>query len=118
MLLPSLYHWSPAERYESITLSGLVAGSPPVTASTALHRVSVSPDPQVAWTLSGAMDWNSEHEVWDLWLVRLADGDACYVRPGFGPHIGEIQIAGSVPADRVWFVGRRDRDGVPVCGAG
>jgi hypothetical protein len=118
MLLPSMYHWSPAERYESITLSGLVAGSPPVTASTALHRVSVSPDPQVAWTLSGAMDWNSEHEVWDLWLVRLADGDACYVRPGFGPHIGEIQIAGSVPADRVWFVGRRDRDGVPVCGAG
>ena len=64
MLLPSMYHWSPAERYESITLSGLVAGSPPVTASTALHRVSVSPDPQAgAHRPSAALSRTAMHSL-------------------------------------------------------
>lgn len=116
MILPTLYHWSPASRYEGIRRDGLVAGSPPVTCSSAVQRISVSPDARTAWALSGAMEWTSEHGVWDLWAVTLTDRDGFSVRPGYGARIEEVQILGSVPAERVWYVGRRDLDGAPHCG--
>lgn len=107
MNLGPLYHWSPAERYESILRGGLVAGSPATVASSSLPKVCLSSNPQDAWRLSGAMDWVSEIDTWDLWQVRLADTDAVFVRAEWGPHIHEIQVGNSIPPDRIWHAGRR-----------
>lgn len=111
MLLPALYHWSPAERYQDINTGGLVAGSRETVASSALQTVCLGTDPQAAWSLSGAMDWCSEIDEWDLWQVQLADTDEVTLRAEFGPQICEVKIRNSVPRDRIWFVGRRGFSG-------
>lgn len=111
MLLPALYHWSPAKRYEGINSLGLVAGSKETVASGALQTVCLGTDPQAAWSLSGAMDWCCEVDEWDLWQVRLADTDEVSLRAEFGPHIWEVKVRNSLPRDRLWFVGRRGFSG-------
>ena len=103
-----MYHWSPAERFKDIDREGLVAGSRSTVASAELPVVCVSPDPVLAWQLSGAMEWACDVEQWDLWLVRLAETDAVQVRAEFGPQIQEVKIRNHVPRDRLWYVGRRD----------
>lgn len=107
MNLPLLYHWSPADRFEAINRDGLIAGSPNTVASTALPTICLSPDPRTGWQISGAMDWVSEVDEWDLWLVALADKDEVNIRPAFGPVIEEIKVRNSIPRDRIWHVARR-----------
>jgi hypothetical protein len=107
MILPELYHWSPAERFDAIHRDGLVAGSPSAVASGPLETVCLSPDPKRAWQLSGAMDWVSEVDEWDLWLVTLADKDEVMIRAEYGPEIQEIKVRNSIPRERLWYIGRR-----------
>lgn len=107
MRLGTLYHWSPAERFDEIYQVGLRPHKPPTVASTPLPYVCLSPDPSIAWTLSGGMDWVSEIAEWDLWAVRVAEGDHVCVRAEFGPEIKEIKLYGPLPADRLWWVARR-----------
>jgi hypothetical protein len=58
------------------------------------------------------MEWASEIEEWDLWLVDLADGDEIHIRAEFGPNLYEIRVRNAIPADRVWWVAQRE----PLCG--
>lgn len=113
MKLDPLYHWSPADRYESIRVHGLRSGSDPTVASVAQTHLCMSPDPKAAWRISGAMDYVSEIEYWDLWLVHLAGTDEVYVRPEYGPQIQEVNVRGHIPPDRLWWIGRRYDLGVP-----
>lgn len=106
MILPALFHWSPAERYEEILRNGLVPGSPPAVASGSLPHVCLSPTPSRAWSLSGGTGWY-EPEAWDLWQVRLNQHDEVYVRPIFGDVVEEINVRNAITPDRVWWVGRR-----------
>lgn len=114
MILPALYHWSPAERRAEIEEHGLRPRKPATVCSDpdlVSPYLSFSPTPSRAWSLSGAMEWVSEIDRWDLWQVRIAEGDSVSVRPDFGPEIQEIKVYGPIPADRLWHVGER---GVPV----
>jgi len=114
--LDVVYHWAPADRHDSITADGLRPGHQPTTTSDPTTRMAYlcfATDPAVAWSLSAAIDWRySEVETWDLWLARLADGDEVHVLPEFGPRIREVRVTGSIPRDRLWYVGRRDIQGV------
>lgn len=114
MILTPLYHWSPADRHESIRRHGLRPGSDPTVASGRLPYVCLGADPLTAWSISGATGWCTEIEQWDLWLVHIAPTDDLYVRPMFGPKIEEIKVRGCIPPDRIWWIGRRDDTGVPA----
>lgn len=107
MKLDALYHWSPAKRFDAIYREGLRPHSPSTVASSSLAYVCLSPDPSTAWTLSGGMDWVSEIDEWDLWMVHLADGDQVCIRSEFGPSIEEVKVYGPLPADRLWWIARR-----------
>lgn len=107
MILPAMYHWSPADRYESIRRNGLVPGSPACVASGEPAYVCLSPVPSSGWGLSGDMDWASDVDEWDLWQVRLQEGDEVHVRSDFGPVIREVKAHGVIGPDRVWWVARR-----------
>lgn len=109
MDLPPLYHWSPADRYGSIRERGLVAGSKATVASAELPMVCAGTDPRSAWSLSAAMDWASEIDEWDLWLIHLGQHDEARVRTDYGPRIIEVKIHNTIPPERLWYVGRRDR---------
>ncbi len=113
-MISALYHWSPAERWKDINAHGLQPFSRNTVASGSLHYLCSSPDPAEAWMLSGATEWCSEVEQWDLWQIRLAPGDEVHVRPFFGDHIQEVKIHNAIPADRLWWIGRRDISCVPA----
>lgn len=113
MNITPLYHWSPADRYESIRRDGLRPNSRPTVASSELHYICLGADPQTAWSISGATEWCSEIEKWDLWIVHIGPHDDVYVRPMYGPKIEEVKIRGMIPPDRMWWVGRREDHGVP-----
>lgn len=55
------------------------------------------------------MSWTSEIEEWDLWQVRLQDGDEVHYRSDFGPVLKEIRVYNAIPADRAWWVARRSQ---------
>src|SRR4051794_28120131 len=107
--LGSVFHWSPAARRDAILREGLRVFSSPVTHSgvESYPYLCFSPTPSGAWSLSGDMEWTSDHEEWDLWQVRLSDDDEVHIRAEYGPHICEIRTRNSIPADRVWYVGTR-----------
>lgn len=114
VILPALYHWSPKERRSDIAEHGLRPRSPAVTHSghsEVAPYLCFSPTPSCAWSLSGAMEWTSEVDGWDLWQVAVAEGDSICIRPDFGPIIQEIKIYNAIPTDRLWHVGER---GIPV----
>ena len=111
--LAALYHWSPAVNHASIREHGLRPHSPNTVASGVLPYVALGACPRSAWRLSAAIDWCAEIDYWDLWLAQVAQTDELHVRPTFGPRLDEVIIRGPVPADRLWWVGRRDRGGVP-----
>jgi hypothetical protein len=116
VLLPALFHWSPAQRFDEIYREGLRPHArPTVCRTTTLSYVCLSPTPSAAWGLSGDMEWVSEVDEWDLWQVRLADGDDVRIRPDFGPAIQEIKVHGPIPADRVWWVARRGSTPANTC---
>jgi hypothetical protein len=102
-----LYHWSPAERYASISQSGLVPFSPPVVSSVGTEYVCLGVTPSAAWGLSGAMEWASEIEAWDLWQVRIGLTDEVHYRSDFGPYLKEVRVANTIPPERMWYCGRR-----------
>ena len=90
---------------------GLVLGSEPmVNRDVRNPHISLGVRPSGAWAISGDMDWVSEIEEWDLWEVRLREGDHVVIRPEFGPQIQEVQVGNTLPADRVWLIAQR----VPV----
>lgn len=114
MILPALFHWAPRDRRESIRTGGLQPYSEPVihTANAdgvklAFPYLCLSPTPSGAWSLSGDMDWASEVEEWDLYQLRLAEGDEVSYRGDFGPVLREIRVSNVIPADRVWYVATR-----------
>lgn len=113
LILSPLYHWSPAERYDSIRAHGLRPGSDPTVAGGRMQHLCLGIDPQRAWSLSGAMDYVNEIEYWDLWLVHVIDTDELHVRTDYGPRIVEVNLRGCVPPDRIWWAGRRYDLGVP-----
>ena len=107
MILPALYHWSPATRRRAIHATGLLPYSESAVASNTQPYTSLSPSPSSAWGLSGDMEWMGEEDEWDLWQVRLVEGDEVHIRPDFGPVIREVKVYTPIPADRVWWVGTR-----------
>lgn len=113
MIMTPLYHWAPAHRYDSIRRDGLRPASDPTVAGGRLQYLCLGPDPRRAWAISGAMDYVSEIEYWDLWQVHLVDGDELYVRPDFSPVVDEVKCRTPIPADRLWWIGRRYDLGVP-----
>ncbi len=113
-MITALYHWAPAQRWAQINREGLRPFSKNTVASGTLHYLCSSPDPAEAWLLSGAVEWCAEIEQWDLWRIRLAPGDQVHVRPFFGNQIEEVKIVNAIPADRLWYVGRRDVTCVPT----
>lgn len=108
MNLPDLYHWSPADRRDNILAQGLRPYSPPSVNSMAFPCICLASSPLDAWRLSGDMGWTSEVEEWDLWQVRLADGDEVHVLPEFGPKVKEIRVNNAIPPYRVIWVARRE----------
>lgn len=115
MLIPVLYHWSPVDRFDDIRTNGLRPHAPPANASVSLPYVCLSPRPSRAWSLSGGMEIGTEADDWDLYEVRIADGDHVVVRPDFGPEIQEIKVYGPIAPDRVWWVARRGSTPATVC---
>lgn len=123
MILPHLYHWSPAERHEQIEREGLRPYSPPTISGGEIEGVRyafgyacLSPTPSAAWSLSGAMDWMAgEVETWDLWQVTLDAGDEVHVRPNFGPIVEEIKVYSPIPAERCWWVATREMPAARPC---
>lgn len=113
MILSPLYHWSPAARYDAILRDGLTPLSDPTVASGPLNYVCASTDPAMGWSISGGMDWMSEVEVWDLWLIWVGERDAVHVRDEWGPVVREVRIRNSVPAERLWWIGRRSTFNLP-----
>jgi hypothetical protein len=113
MLLTPLYHWSPADRFDSIRDRGLMTNQEATVASTPLTYLCFGTTPQLAWRISGAMDWVSEIVHWDLWLAHIAETDEVTVRGNYGPQLEEVNIRGHIPPDRLWWCGRRDVTGHP-----
>ncbi len=111
MILPVLYHWSPAARRDDILRAGLVPGSAACIASGVLRYICLSPNPARAWQLSGATGWGDADE-WDLWQVRIGDDDEVHIRPMFGAEVEEVTVRNVIPPDRLWWVGRRSAEGV------
>ncbi len=113
-MITRLFHWSPADRYRDIIDKGLKPGSDNTVASGKLHYLCASTLPDQAWLLSGATDWCADIDLWDLWVIAVAPTDELHVRPFFGTVIEEIKIRNPIPADRLWWAGRRDNAGVPT----
>lgn len=110
MNLYPLFHWSPAERREAIRSQGLQPYSYPVTHTTQDHRfhyICLSPTPSMGWGLSGAMEWVSEVDDWDLWQVEIPPKAEVHVRPQWGPTIEEVKVYSPIPVDYIWYVGTR-----------
>jgi hypothetical protein len=106
VILPALYHWSPADRYDDVLRHGLVPHSPAAIASAPMPHVCLSPTPSRAWSLSGGTGWY-EADGWDLWQVRLNEHDEVHVRPIYGDVLEEINVRNVITPDRVWWVARR-----------
>jgi hypothetical protein len=113
MELTPLYHWSPSDRREAIRQDGLRPRQPStVTRDFIQPHVCLGPDPQTAWSISGAMTWVADIEQWDLWMVHVGKKDSVHVLPEFGARIREIHVSNPIPANRIWLVGTRDSTGI------
>ncbi len=113
MILPALYHWSPSVNRVPIQEGGLRLPTE-VRDLTVTSRwapgcacISLGPSPSAAWALSGNLQAASDCESWDVWQVRLVEGDEVHVRAEFGPAVKEVRVHNAIPADRVWWVGTR-----------
>lgn len=113
MLFPTpLFHWSPRERRELILREGLQIYSEPVTHSdpNLSHPwICFGTTPSNAWSLSGDVEWTGEIEVWDLWQHWIGEQDDVRVLATFGDVISEVRINNTIPPDKLWYVGTRDR---------
>lgn len=111
-MLTALFHWSPADRRETILSEGLRPYAPPAVSGgdIAWPYLCFGTSPQGAWRYSGGMGYEhfEEYEAgWDLWQVTLAERDEVHVLPCWGPAVHEVRVHNAIPADRLWYVGRR-----------
>lgn len=83
-------------------------GSGPSEGTVRYAYTCLSPDPQLAWRLSGDLDWVKEIEQWDLWQIRLGEDDEVHYRSDFGPYLVEVRVFTVIPSERAWLVGTRD----------
>lgn len=113
MNLTHLFHWAPADRYESISRHGLLTLQEPTVASARLHYACASLSPDRAWMISGALNWCAGIDNWDLWMIHIGPLDQLHLRPQFGPLVEEVMIHNPIPSDRLWWVGRRSTTGTP-----
>lgn len=104
MLLEQLFHWSPADRFDSISQQGLIPGSFHVTCTEPQTVIFLSPDPRTAWELSGAVGTARD---WDLWQVTVDDDDEIHIRAEFGPRVQEVRIHNPIPPGRLFHLARR-----------
>lgn len=112
MILTPVYHWSPRDRLKGIRRHGLLPGKPPTVGTvSAVHDevqvICCSPDPLLAWRLSGDCSWAREVPVWDLWQVELRESDRVYIRSEFGPRVWEVRVANRIPKSRVRWLAER-----------
>lgn len=133
LVLPPLYHWSPAENRQRISRRGLkptcptsspvgvpLMGPAPeprmgrplrgqareVDDEASVLAVCLGTSPSHAWSLSGAL-WAERGDVWDLWQVVLDEGDAVHPLPFYGHRLDEFRVANRIPKSRIWLVGQR-----------
>jgi hypothetical protein len=76
--------------------------------------ICFGPTPSAAWGYSAGLPYMEEIETWDLWQVRLEEGDEVHIRAEFGPAIKVVRVRNAIPADRLWWVARRS-DLAAVC---
>ncbi|AZS12541.1 hypothetical protein HWB99_gp005 [Mycobacterium phage DrLupo] len=102
------YHWSPADRHDSIRKHGLLVPTKhpklvvPVTCSEG-HRnphISLGKTPSLAWALSAAMPW-TPGGLWHLWEVWF-QGQIPYRSTGT-----ELQVRVDIPRRYFGLVAER-----------
>lgn len=120
LVLPVLYHWSPAECRPRINRRGLRPTCPTavpvglpmpgdariVDPDATVRAVCLGTSPSHAWSLSGAL-WAERGAVWDLWQVTLDVDDEVHPLPFYGHRLGEVRVANRIPKGRIWLVGQR-----------
>lgn len=123
LALPSLYHWSPVDRRDSIVKRGLRPSTPTLTETfeeegigprklrpsngfVTAKAVCLGTTPSGAWSLCGAI-WGQRGETWDLWQVSLDADDTVKVLEFEGFRLVELRVLNRIPKSRVWHVGTR-----------
>jgi hypothetical protein len=108
----ALFHWSPSKNRASILKHGLQVMQPcSDQTDAAFPWICLGTTPSSAW---GLIPDKLQSERWDLWQVRLREGDRVTYRSLDTPHIREVRVQHGLPSDRVWFVGERHEAG-PHC---
>jgi len=106
--IKSLYHWSPSENRKSILQDGLKIVSPSLNKPDGYFSyICLGTTPSSAWGLIPVDPVEYEKDSWDLWQVSLSDSDHIDIRGDHVPYVREIRVNNSIPADRVWWVGKR-----------
>lgn len=123
VVLPVLYHWSPATNRPRIRRRGLrpttptwaPVGPPMPGGARVVERdedegtqlcVCLGTSPSHAWSLSGAICARLGQR-WDLWQVTIDDGDAVFPMPFYGHRLDEFRVGNPIPYRRLWLVGTR-----------
>ena len=114
MILPPLYHWSPQEHRAKILQHGLqIMREDQKAKEDGFHGVRwpwvcLGSTPLQAWDL---LPWFGEELAgmeFDLYEVKLQETDDVHIRCDFGPVVREVRVHNSIPADRVFWVARRN----------
>jgi hypothetical protein len=107
-VLGALFHWSPRDRRRNILREGLRPYERPVCHTGELSHpyVCFGPTPSAAWSLSGDT-LEDDFGGWDLWQVRLTDGDSVSVPQMWGGEIREVRVRNAIAAERLWYVATR-----------
>jgi hypothetical protein len=114
VILPDLFHWSPAENRERIRREGLQIyessmSGPIFGEEIGMPYVCLAPDPLCAWRLSGDMGWGCEFDIWDLYQVKLGDRDEVHVMAEFGHTIKEVRVHNTIPFTQVFYIASREQ---------
>ena len=119
-----LYHWSPVERRKGIKREGFVPGKRSPFFDWRPPYTCFSPDPVMAWQLSGR-NWANTTQ-WDLWMVFAYSLHDCpdpqaghveaitdtYVDTG-NTYIKEYRVYYRVPKRFVHYIATRDTQAMP-----
>jgi hypothetical protein len=124
LVLPTIYHWSPASRYVDIKRDGLKVYSD-TSVSTEGSRwpyICFSFDPMTAWSLSSQTLIEREltdDDEWDLWALRQIPEDAAvHVNPSWGGEMKEVRVLSSIEPSALWHCGRKGNQEVGINAAG
>lgn len=113
-----LYHWSPKINRAAILRRGLrvMSGSrlyPKNPDGTVFHGfpwICLGTTPSSAWglILDPENDGDEGESGWDLWQVRIQQGDKIVIRSDFDvPYIQEVRVLHGLSPDRIWWVAER-----------